>query len=222
MTPNRQASQDFILKWLMRMTPKGTTVQIYIDLFTAMDDAAFESFITDIESGKKSLAIIAPNFSDTGLSTKNNLDLAPELGHEFFQQVWIDGDGVRPRYLTPIPYLVVKLPLRRQAQLLTKKIAIPEDNKSVDDFTGQPTGRSKGSKISYPETQVMAAMDLVNCLTELLKYRGGDVKGFSAMNDSISKTGGASEQVIRRYAGGVESTKTLKNFLTCMHLENSI
>lgn len=224
MSPQRKAAQDFVIKWITEISPKGTSGKMYADLFASMDDGAFESFMSDIEAGKTSLAIISPNFSDTGISTERNLKIAkePAINHNFFQRIYIGKEGNRSAYLTPIPYLVVKLPLRRQAQLLTKKIAIPEDNKVVDDFTGQPTGRSKGSKISYPETQVMAALDLTNCLTELLKYRGGDTKGFDAMNDSISKTGGASEKVIRRYAGGVDSTRTLKNTLISMMLSTTL
>jgi hypothetical protein len=117
---------------------------------------------------------------------------------------------------------VVDLVLRRQAQLLVKKISIPEDNKSVDDFTGQPTGKSKGSKISYPETQILAALNLDNNLTELLKFRGGDVKGFDAMNNSISKTGGVSLASIEKLGTRVKSTETLHTLLTCMHIGNTL
>jgi hypothetical protein len=112
-------------------------------------------------------------------------------------------------------------PLRRQAQLLVKKISIPEDNKSINDLTGQPssTGKSRGSKISYPETQIMAALNLDNSLIEMLKYRGGDQKGFIAMNKSISQTGGVSLDALSKLGTRVKSTDTLRTFLTCMHFE---
>lgn len=222
MNQNREEAQAFILEWINKIAPSGENGQIYIDLFKGMDDKEFEDFMYKLASGESCLAVVTPNFSNTGISTERNLQLAKELGHNFFQRIWIEGDENTPTYLTPIPYLVVDLPLRRQAQLLVKKISIPEDNKVVDDFTGQPTGRSKGSKISYPETQIMAAMGLDNCLVEFLKYRGGDIKGFDAMNDSISKTGGVSIKAISHLASGVESTQTLKTFLTCMHLSNTL
>lgn len=222
MTPQRQAAQDFILKWINKIAPGGQNGKIYTEMFASMDDERFDKLMGELETGESRLPIIAPNFGDAGISTKRNLGLAKELGHNFFQRIWIEGDGETPTYLTPIPYLVVDLPLRRQAQLLVKKISIPEDNKVVDDTTGQPTGRSQGSKISYPETQVMAAMGLDKSITEFLKYRGGDIKGFHAMNDSISKTGGVSMKAIAHLAGGVESTATLKTMLTCMMLANSL
>lgn len=222
MKPNRKAAQDFIIEQIGKMAPGGKNKQIYIDLFAEMPDDEFEVFIGKLDSGQARLAVIIPNFGTEGVTTARNLDLAKELGHEFFQRITIEGDGETPTYLTPIPYLVVDIPVCRQAQVLIKKISIPEDNKSVDDFTGQPTGKSQGSKISYPEVGVMAAMGLDNCLIELLKYRGGDTKGFNAMNESISKNGGVSISSIKHLAGGVESTATLKAYLTSMMLSTSL
>lgn len=222
MAGNRKAAQAVILKWIEALLPGSKNTQIYQELFAAMSDKQFAEFMSKIEDGSARLAIIAPNLEGPKLSIERNLALAKQLDHEFFERIWIDkGDDVPP-YLSPIKYLVVDLPLRRQAQLLVKKISIPEDNRSVDDYTGQPTGKSKGSKISYPETQIMAALDLDASLTEMLKYRGGDVQGFNAMNNAIAKTGGVSLKAIEPQAGKVKSTQTLSTLLKCMHLENTL
>lgn len=222
MAVNRKAAQAVILEYVEKLLPGSTNAQIYKDLFASMNDQAFDHWIKGIKEGTVRLALIAPNLTQPKLTIERNLALAHELGHEFFERIWIQPGDDRPAYLSPIKYLVVELPIRRQAQLLVKKISIPEDNKSVDDFTGQPTGKSKGSKISYPETQIMAALKLDNCLTEMLKYRGGDVKGFDAMNTSISKTGGASLEALSKLGTTVKSTETLSTLLTCMHLENTL
>lgn len=219
---SRKNAQDYILKYIDKLMPNSENRAIYETLFSNMDDEDFAQFMDDLETGKKTLSIIAPNFGKESLSTERNLAIAKEIGHEFFQRIWIEGDDEVPTYLTPIPYLVIDLPLRRQAQLLVKKISIPEDNKSVDDFTGQPTGKSKGARVSYPEVQVLAAMGLDNSLVELLKYRGGDVKGFDAMNDAISKQGGVSMKAIEKFTSGVESTRILKSYLTAMHIKSTL
>lgn len=219
---NRKAAEQFIIKYINAILPGSDNTTIYQNFFKKMTDDEFDVFMKNLKDGKSKLAIIAPNFGKQKLNVKRNLEIAKELGHNFFQRIWVDGKGERPTYLTPIPYMVVDLPLRRQAQLLIKKISIPEDNKTVDMMTGQPTGASKGSKISYPELQVLAAMGLDNSLVELLKFRGGDTKGFIAMNKMISLRGGVSLNAIERFAGGVESTKTLKAFLTAMHLSNTL
>ena len=202
--------------------PGSENTEIYKKLFANMSDEQFDDFMQKLKSGQNRLAIIAPNLYKQKLKVQRNLEIAKELGHNFFQRIWIEGKNERPTYLTPIPYMVVDLPLRRQAQLLVKKISIPEDNKTIDQLTGQPTGSSKGSKISYPEIQVLAAMGLDDTLLEFLKFRGGDIKGFNAMSKMISTRGGVSLNTIERFAGGVEATKTLKSFLTSMHLSNTL
>lgn len=219
---NRKAAQDFILDMIEKICPGGENLSIYQDLFSKMSDKDFDDFMVKLESGESVLAIISPNFGKSKLSVERNLAVAKELGHNFFERIWIEGKDDTPTYLTPIPYMVVDFPLRRQAQLLIKKIRIPENNKSVDDLTGQPTGKSKGSKITYPEIQILAAMGLDNSLVELLKYRGGDVKGFNAMNRMIARSGGVSMKSLAPFAGGVESTRTLKSYLVSMHLDNTI
>jgi hypothetical protein len=219
---NRKAAEAVILTYIEKLLPGSENTQIYKDLFASMDDKAFDAFMVKLEQGDIRLAIIAPNLSDKKLTIERNFQIAEELGHNFFERIWIDrGDDVPP-YLSTIPYLVVDLPLRRQAQLLEKKISIPEDNHSIDQYTGQPTGKSKGSKISYPETQVLMSLNLEESLTEKLKFRGGDIKGFNAMNTAISRTGGVSLKSIEHLGTKVKSTETLSVFLTSMHLSNTL
>jgi hypothetical protein len=114
------------------------------------------------------------------------------------------------------------LPVRRASQLLIKKISVPDDSRTVDALTGQPTGESKGAKLSYPELQVCAAMGLDNSMVELMKYRGGDNKGLIAFNAMLSRYGRVNLKSVEPYASGVESTKTLKTFLTSMMLRSTL
>ena len=222
MAKNRKAAEASILNDIEALLPGSENTQIYRDLFASMSDKAFDEFMASLADGTKRLAIVAPNLADKKLDVERNLALAKKWGHNFFERLWIDEGNDIPPYLSPQRYLIVDLPLRRQAQLLVKKISIPTDNKSIDDYTGQPTGKSKGSTLSYPETQVMAANNLDNCLTEMLKFRGGDIKGHDAMNNAISKTGGVSLQSIMSLGTKVKSTETLSTLLTCMHLENQL
>lgn len=222
MNPNRTAAQEFIISNIDKILPGSPNKQFYTDLFAAMDDTQFDNWMKDLRDGKIHLCLIAPNGSDKTISIERNIAHGKKLGYNFFQRIWIGGTDGRPTYLTPVPYMVLLLPLRRQGQLLVKKISIPQDNRSVDDLTGQPTGASKGSKISAPEGQVMAANQLDECLNEFWKFRGGDTKGFDAMNKILSKTGTVSLKQIEQYASGVESTKTLKTILTGMHLKSTL
>lgn len=219
----RADAEEFILKHIEALLPGSPNRQTYADMFASMDDAAFDKFMETIKpKGGSILALVCSNLGPWRLSIKRNLEVAKSLNHNFFKRIWISDGTEVPKYLSPIPYLVFDLTLRRQSQMLVKKISIPEDNKSVDDLTGQPTGRSKGSSLSYPETMVLSAQDLPYSLTEMLKYRGGDIKGFNAMNAAISRTGGVSQKTIEKLGSTVRSTDTLRNMLTGMHLENTL
>lgn len=222
MAGNRKAAEAVCLEMVEALLPGGGNLQIYQNFFAQMDDQAFESFINGLDEGSIRLAIIAPINSQAKLDTARNLELAKKWGHNFFERIWMDGKEGSPPYLSPKKYLVVDLPIRRQAQFQVKKISIPEHTRSVDNLTGQPTGASKGSKISYPELQILAALGLNECIVEFIKFRGGDEKGFDAMNKSIAETGGVSLAAIDALGTQVRSKQTVSTLLTAMHLKNTL
>ena len=222
---NRKAAQATILQLIQQITPGDTSnVEIYQRLFKLLTDQQFDDMMHRLKNEEACLALVVPNMGNAMIDVSRNLAIAKELGHDFFQRLWITPEDGGDRYLTPpeLKYLVVLLPLRRQAQILIKKISIPEDNKSVDYLTGQPTGASKGAKISYPELQILESLGLGQVAVELIKYRGGDTQGFNLMNKSISRTGGVSLDAMDAYGTKVKSTQTLSTFLTSMHLSNTL
>ena len=219
---NRSAAEKFIITYVERLTPNTENANIYRKIFSVMKDNDFAKFMKDLAEGRVNLAVIIPNFSKTKLSVDRNLAIAKELGHKFFQRIWIEGKDDTPTYLTPNEYLIIDLPVRRASQLLTKKISVPKHNRVIDSLTGQPTGESKGAKISYPELQVCAAMGLENSMVELMKYRGGDARGHAALNGMLSKYGRANQAALANYASGVESTVTVKTFLLAAHLKSTL
>ncbi len=219
---NRKAAEDFILKYIGKIVQSSFNVEKYKKFFATLSDKDFTKFIEDLKTGKKFLTIQIPNFSESKVSVENNMKVAKEIGLSFFQKLWIGSQGDVPEYLTPIEFLVIDLPLRRVSQMLIKKISVAEHNRSVDTYSGQVAGESKTAKISYPELQVAAAMNLDDSMTELIKYRGGDIKGGYALDAMLKKYGHASTKVLSNYASGVESTKTLKIFLNCCMLKTTL
>lgn len=218
---NRERTQAFIIEYIGKLSGSAN-VELYKKKFASMSDEDFDKFMNDLRDRRQRLCIIDPNFGKERLSVKKSISVTKELGNSLFQRVWVSAEPGRPAYLTPNEYIITMMPLRRQAQLLSKKVSIPEDNNSIDDFTGQPTGKSKGSKVSYPETQVLASFGLNKTITELLKYRGGDERGFAAMNTMIDRTGSVNLKTIEPYASGVKSTQTLKSMMTAMHFNVTI
>lgn len=219
---NRKAATDEVVKWMDKLLPGSENGRLYRQRLERLSDEEFDRYMNDLQSGAQVISLIAPNLSEQKLSIERNLEIAKELGHELFQRLWLTDAKTGTTYLTPVKYLVVDLPVRRQQQLLIKKISIPEDNRHVDELTGQPTGPSKGSKLSFPELQVLYAQGLDKSIEELIKFRGGDLKAFQASTRQIVETGGASQEAIKRLPTKVKSTETVATLLKAMHLDNNL
>lgn len=120
------------------------------------------------------LPFVSPIMDDTRITMDNLMLLAEVVGLKLFQRLWITDPQTGVVYLTPNEYPCLDMIVRRQAQMLTKKSSIPEDARHVDEMSGQVTGKSKGSKISFPEVQAQLAQNLEMTLIEEIKIRGGD------------------------------------------------
>ncbi len=222
MAKDRKAAENYIISQINLIVGDHSNAALYQEMFHNMSDAQFDAYMSDLESGKKYLVVIVPNMGKTKLSVDRNLQIAKKLGVDFFQRIWFTQEDSQEKYLSPIPYMVLDLPIRRQSQLLDKKMSIPEDQETVDVFTNQPAGKSKGGRVAYTELQVLTAMGLDNCIIELIKMRGGDEGGYRAMSQSLKETGNVDLTVLEKYSTGVQSTRTLKTFLTGAHLQNTL
>lgn len=218
----RQRFTNFVVEYLEKLLPGGGNGTYMRSRLDAMSEAQFDAYVTAVEQGEEIIPLTAPNLAEKKLDINRNLAIAKELGHEFFTQLRLTDPDTGQTYITNEKYLVLLLPVRRQRQLLRKKITIPEGTRHVDEFSGQVTGPSKGSKISMPELQVIYSQDLTDPLIELIKYRGGDVKGQQALYRSLMETGRASMKALGRVHTNVKSTQTLSIVLKAMMLNNSL
>ena len=223
MAGNRKEAEKIIIDMVEAILPGGGNKEVYENFFAKMSDKDFDIWMEDLNSGRERPFIYVPNLGKVKISTERNFAIAKKIGHNFFERIWIDEkDPNRPKYLTNVPYIILELPVRRQSQLLVKKISVPENNKSIDQLSGQAAGDSRSARISYPELQFLMGMNLPNSLLEFMKFRGGDKGGFNAMNRTISADGTVTLRSINHLSTGVESTKTLSAYLTAMHLRNTL
>lgn len=220
--PKRKAVEDLILEYIGKIASGDQNVKLYKDLFAKMSDQEFDAWMHKLKNKERTLSIIVPNGGDVKCSVENNIKVGKELGFEFFQNLKFSPAGKTPGFTTPNQYMILKLPVKRAAQLLSKKISIAKDNKFIDTLTGQVSGDSRSSKMTYPETQILLGMGIKDSLIELLKYRGGDKNGANAMNTMLMKNGIAHQKDLEQYSSGVESTKTLKSYLYGMHIKNTL
>lgn len=223
MAGNRKAAENLVYEFLEDILPGSKNPEIYKEFFASMDDKQFEEWIKSLKNRTTRLAIFAPEGNSGPLLTfERNLKVAKKYGHNFYRKVWMTDAITGVKYLTNNTYLVIKLPLKRQSQFLIKKISIPDSNYTVNDLTGQPTGDSKGSSISGPELQIIAALGLEMTALELIKFRGGDSIAFNALNSSITRSGTASLNAIDALGTKVKAVQSLSTILTSMHLSNTL
>ncbi len=221
MAKNRKAAQAVILKMVADLDPSGKNTAVYEDAFKRMNDAQFDNWMQAIEKNQDYVSLIVDNNNNNKVTIENNLKVAKKWGVKLFHRLWLTDPNTDLTYLTPLEYLVLHLPVRRQIQTLENKVSIPEDNKHVDELTGQPTGPSKGSSISFPELQVLYGRGLDWSIQELIKFRGGDEKGMREMEKSVISSGGVSLEALKQLGTRNRSTVTLSILLKGMMLDNN-
>lgn len=174
---------DFIVKNIALMIPGDDyNPNVTRSRLEAMSDAEFDQYMRSLKHAETDeekvtqeiIPFVSPPMDDTRLTMDNLMLVADVVGLELFERLWITDPQTGVVYLTPNKYPVLDMLVRRQAQMLTKKSSIPEDARHVDEMSGQVTGKSKGSKISFPEVQAQLAQNLTSTLIEEIKIRGGD------------------------------------------------
>lgn len=219
----RKLAEKEILYFIERLLPEGGNKAIYEERFKKMSDVEFDEFMESLAQGEEILSLFKPNLKQPRLDLARNLEVAEELDYPLFQHLHLTDQGTGMVRRTPAKYLVGLVPLRRQAQTLESKMSIPDDDRTVDQLTGQATGASKSSRISYPEAQVNLSKGLNKMLLELVKFRGGDAKAYAAMNTSIYETGEASlDSIMATVPSRVKATEALNTLFTAMHIRTNL
>jgi len=214
----RKDVEKFIINWIYKITNSKYNVELYEDFFKGLNNKEFEDFLTKLGKNEMILNIIVPHDGDAKINLRKNIDvLAKELGYSFHQHLYIKPDDDSPVYKSKYPYLILTMPIRRVKQTIEKGISVADNDTRVDSLTGQPTGDSRTSKLSYPELQLLVGMGIQDAAIELLKYRGGDPGAYYAIRNSLLKYGKVSKKLVDAYADGVISTATLKALFNGMH-----
>ena len=218
MANNKQGAIAIISEYLMGVDPSGFNLKFYQDNHFKLPEKEFHKWMEKLESGKEHIIVYGPSESSVTLDFKRNLAFAKKKGVEIYERLWYEASGSIPNHLTPVKYMVLPTIVRRQAQLLTKKISVPSNMKRLNPLTGQPTGESKSAKMSLPETQLMAASGLEHSLKEVLGPRGGDSGSNAALTGMLVKTGKASLRALSAFSSGVDATKYMKAIFTAAHI----
>lgn len=195
----RAAVTGFIAKAIRALTPNDPRNEEATR--TQLESLSDAEFIEAVRRMKRPVTLeekkvhTPPSFcmpvfdKSTRIKLAHIFAVSKKYGIPQFEQVWLTDPQTGVTFLSRFKHFVPYVTVREQAQLLQHKQAIPKDNKSIDQLSGQVTGASKGSAVSNPEAQTLAANGLDYTLVEQLKARGGDEIAQRYMEQSLMQTG---------------------------------
>lgn len=227
---NRKKATEYILKWVGELDKADEhNVSILKKELESMSDKEFEAMMLSFKERpeeeshlQKTVPYFSPNLEKSNITLENNFKVAEQIGHQFFERLWMYDAEADMEFLTEHSHLVVDMPCRRFAQLQSKKASIPDDDHVVDDLSGQVTGDSKGSKLSFPELQANASQKLDNGILEFIKIRGGDEVAYREFNRLMIEQGEASLEELLSLNTTVKSTSTVSDLLRGMMLGTNL
>lgn len=218
----RKTITEEIIELAMEFTPKDDSNAKYLrSRLEAMSDAEFTKYMAELESGEEIIPLTVPNFTKKGLDLDRNKKIAKKHGIELMQRVWYTDPLTGVRSLSRGTAMITILPVRVQSQLLSEKDSIPLTNTRIDESSGQVTGDSKGSRISYPELGSLLSEDLQISALELVKVRGGDRRALAEMEREIISTGTAKLGPLMQMGTRAKSADMISAYLDGMHFDNT-
>lgn len=188
MKTNRKAAEEFIYKVMSRLDPSGKNTKRYKDFFSKMSNEEFHQYMLNIKNKKDVLVFYSSNMSDK-LRMDDALALAKELGVLVCEKLRIKDPATGKYFTTPFPYPILQVPIRRFSQFADHKFSVAEGDSKIDALTGQVVKPDKAGSISQVEVQALYARGLTNTITELIKYRGGDVAAYAEYKRELEEQG---------------------------------
>lgn len=223
----KEARAAFIKQFtddLNEIIPGTRNREFYTEYLTELSDEKFVEMVEQLESDLIVLPIFVPNLDqEESLDIARNLEVGKKWGHSFFEYLNLtDLDDPDLVYKTPIKYMVIESTLRRQIQTLESGRGIAKSSDSVDDLTGQVTGKSKGSGLTPVEVQILNAKELMPVLEEFLKHRGGDQASYNELEAAIINSGEGTLEASSVPGSRPKSTETMSTVLTSAMIENNL
>lgn len=215
---NKKQVSDQIVSRL-RSVAGDWSANKYKEYLYSLSDKQFDDYIDRLDKHQEFPVIEESMLEESKISFENNLAVAREMEKDFYFKISYGSirEGV-PGYESAVPTLVLHLPVKRPVQMAYKKLSIPTDYSTVNELTGQTTGKSKGASITAPEVMLLDSMELEKTMEETFTGRGGD-KGYQdAMYASLIATGSVSLESVRGFSTGVKSIQTFASLLKGMHI----
>ncbi len=183
---NRKEVEAYILDYFSKISPRNA--EKYKAKFKAMNDKAFDNWMQDLRSGEAVLDLEVPNMVEK-IDVDTLIATSKKLGIDLFTRLKLWDEPTQSYYTTTKKYIMLKLPMRRMAQFLDHKLAVPESDGKIDHLSGQVMKPDQANSIAQVEVQALYARGLNATIMELIKYRGGDISAFADYKRSLEELG---------------------------------
>lgn len=199
----------------------GNAEQFKKDL-DALSATEFAALMKDFGEGTRTPSAVLPNMTKHVLTVDHLKEVAKRWNVELFHRLVVTDPDTGREMITPLKYMVIKIHVTRLAQMQETKMSIPEDNLSTDELTGQVTGDSKGSRLSFPEIGVLHARGHDAAILEAISVRGGDDAANRQLEYDIMTTGSGSLNRALDAGEGTTSTQNMATYFRVAHLDTTL
>jgi hypothetical protein len=187
-----------------------------------LSNQEFDARMKDWAVGKGSPVAVLPNLTENVVTVDHLKAVADKWNVNMYQRILMSDPDTGREFLSPLRYMVLKIGVVRLSQMQETKQSIPEDNMSVDELTGQVTGDSKGSRLSFPELGNLASGEHDNGIVELISVRGGDEAANRQLEYDIETTGVGSLARAQAAGSGTTVNRNFATFLRVAHLDTTL
>ena len=217
---NRKAIEEKAIELIREFYPDEDYLSVLASKMKAMSDERFIRFIKN----KELKVISSPMKPEPKLSSERCLKFLIKHNRNPWKRLVMVHDKSGLEFSPAKTYLVLPVPIKRVVQTLYHKRSIPTTQTHIDQRTDQPTGPSKGSRMSNTEALIINSQGdgYPNTLKEYYKVRGGDNRALNAANKLIIAQGTASHSVIDTLGSRPKAVKVLGTYLTAQHYDNNV
>lgn len=219
---NRKAATDIAVSLMAELFPKSGNDTMLREDLEKLSNSEFDALMENIRQGKAMISATLPNLLSPVVKNYDLMKVAKKWNVEFFQHIEIEDPETKEIYTTPLRYMVIREVSPRLQQMIEDKQSIPDDTTHIDDLTGQVTGPSKGSRISFQELNNLASTGADTSILELISVRGGDEEANRKLESDIMLTGEGTVEAAKEFGSGVTSTKNFASLMRTAHLDTTL
>lgn len=222
MAGNRKGFEEFVLKFMGKVTAGGGNRTIYKNIFSVMTDDDVEKLVVFLENGG-ALPIYSPNnVPEEMIDFDNIIAVCEEYGVSVEQQLVLIDDDTGLEFTTPETFYIGTTEVRKQRQMWVKKFSGAKDDSNIEDLTGQVVGESRATGLTAPEQQVLKYLGLPVLSQELYDVRGGDAGALDSYRNDLIQTGRTSTTQSLKNGSGVKVLSLVHYLFMGRHISNNL